>query len=335
MLDMTNLKSWKQRIQLYYEIASGTDASYLGPEQDKVVSDLSQPEKDRLRADIRATNILLQGLPRDIYKLINHNTDAKDIWDNVKMLLEGSELTKDDRESQLGNVAAGNGRAQNKVGNANVGQGKPIKCYKCNIMFMANLSSAAQVYDEAGPSYDLYTLSKAKALKEKAKSAKPIIAMTVYPPNAPAKITLTGLTEGERGFEQTNTCYLTKVIPFFKTLKEHFEGTQTTLIKEIKEMKEVFDQIEAELDQHVIDKKCDEIERKNLLLENENLIAECLSKDVFYTATNSMLKVSRFFDMHDAYTAAQKRIAKLEAENSSMKNKIQNDDHDEMIKHFF
>nr|GEU58514.1 hypothetical protein [Tanacetum cinerariifolium] len=56
----------------------------------------SQPEMDRLRADIRATNILLQGLPKDIYKLINHNMDDKDIWDNVKMLLEGSELTKDD-----------------------------------------------------------------------------------------------------------------------------------------------------------------------------------------------------------------------------------------------
>ncbi|GJS45750.1 hypothetical protein Tco_0595871 [Tanacetum coccineum] len=44
---------------------------------------------------------LLQGLQKDIYTLINHYTDAKDIWDNVKMLLEGSELTKKDRESQL------------------------------------------------------------------------------------------------------------------------------------------------------------------------------------------------------------------------------------------
>nr|GEU96240.1 hypothetical protein [Tanacetum cinerariifolium] len=40
-------------------------------------------------------------LAKDIYTLINHYTDAKDIWDNVKMLLEGSELTKEDRESQL------------------------------------------------------------------------------------------------------------------------------------------------------------------------------------------------------------------------------------------
>nr|GEY55131.1 hypothetical protein [Tanacetum cinerariifolium] len=58
-------------------------------------------EKDRYNVNIRATNILLQGLPKDIYTLINHYTDAKDIWDNVKMFREGSELTKEDRESQL------------------------------------------------------------------------------------------------------------------------------------------------------------------------------------------------------------------------------------------
>ncbi|GJW09604.1 hypothetical protein Tco_1575431 [Tanacetum coccineum] len=83
------------------EIATGTDGPYLGPEQDRVVADLLQAKKDRLRADIHATNILLHGFPRDIYKLINHNTDAKDIWDNAKMLFEGSELTKDDCKSQL------------------------------------------------------------------------------------------------------------------------------------------------------------------------------------------------------------------------------------------
>ncbi|GJU92652.1 retrovirus-related pol polyprotein from transposon TNT 1-94 [Tanacetum coccineum] len=167
---------------------------------------------------------------------------------------------------------------------------------------------------------------KVKVLNEKAKSAKPITAMTV--------ITPTGLTEGERGFEQTKTCYLTEVILFFKTIKEHFEGIQKALINEIKEMKEVFDQMEAEVDQNAVDKKCVEIERKNLLIENENLIVECLSKDVFYTATESVLTVSRFSDMHDAYTVAQKRIAKLKAENYNLIYKIQKDDHDEMIKHF-
>ncbi|GKA56807.1 hypothetical protein Tco_0755879 [Tanacetum coccineum] len=99
-------------------------------------------------------------------------------------------------------------------------------------------------------------------------------------------------------------------------------------------MKAVFKNMEAEVDQNVVDKKCGEIERKNLLIMNENLIAECLSKDVFYTATDYVLNVSRFSDMHDALTIAQKRIADLEYENLNMRNKIQNDDHDSMIKHF-
>ncbi|GKF42557.1 hypothetical protein Tco_0125899, partial [Tanacetum coccineum] len=58
-------------------------------------------EKERFKDGIRAMNILLQGLPKDIYTLINHYNNAKDIWDNVKMLLEGSEFTKDERELQL------------------------------------------------------------------------------------------------------------------------------------------------------------------------------------------------------------------------------------------
>ncbi|GJY61718.1 hypothetical protein Tco_0462375 [Tanacetum coccineum] len=81
MLDRTDFASWQQ--------------------QPRVYSDLSPEDKDRYNAEIRATNILLHRLPKDIYSLINHYTDAKDIWENVKMLLEGSELRKEDRESQL------------------------------------------------------------------------------------------------------------------------------------------------------------------------------------------------------------------------------------------
>ncbi|GKC59871.1 hypothetical protein Tco_1087469 [Tanacetum coccineum] len=315
MLDRTDFASWKQRIRLYYRgkengvnilksidegpfqigtfretLAEGNEgALHLDPGRPHVYSDLSPEDKDRYNADIRATNILLQGLPKDIYTLINHYTEAKDIWDNVKMLLEGSKLTKEDRESQLmqlnskfvnnmlsewgrfvtavklnrglmdsnydqlyaylkqheayanenkmmvdrftqlivaplalmsnashqqtssntrnqatvqngrvvvqnvqgrhnrghrnnawGAGAAGYGGSQNRVGNANPGQARQIKCYNCNAqenrvaldehqllfiagrqdnvvdetMFMANLSFADPIYDEASPSYD-------------------------------------------------------------------------------------------------------------------------------------------------------------------------------------
>ncbi|GJR97393.1 retrovirus-related pol polyprotein from transposon TNT 1-94 [Tanacetum coccineum] len=98
-------------------------------------------------------------------------------------------------------------------------------------------------------------------------------------------------------------------------------------------MKVVFENLEAEVDQNEIDLKSGEIERKNLFITNENSIAECLSKDVFYTAIDFVLNVSRFSAMHDAFTIAQKRIADLEYANFNLRNKIQNDDHNSMIKH--
>nr|GEV19414.1 integrase, catalytic region, zinc finger, CCHC-type, peptidase aspartic, catalytic [Tanacetum cinerariifolium] len=115
MLDRADFASWQQRIRLYCRgkdngvnilksidegpyilgtfketLAESTEGTpQFGLERPRVYSDLHFNERERYNADIRATNILLQGLPKDIYTLINHYTDVKDIWDNVKMLLEG------------------------------------------------------------------------------------------------------------------------------------------------------------------------------------------------------------------------------------------------------
>ncbi|GJU96853.1 hypothetical protein Tco_1321609 [Tanacetum coccineum] len=45
-------------------------------------------EKILEECDIRATNIVLQGLPPDVYILMNHHTEAKEIWDRIKLLIE-------------------------------------------------------------------------------------------------------------------------------------------------------------------------------------------------------------------------------------------------------
>ncbi|GKB25389.1 hypothetical protein Tco_0864790, partial [Tanacetum coccineum] len=108
MLDRTDFASWQQRIRLYcrgkkngVNILKSIDEGpfQMGTFWETLAE--GNEDKERCNADIRATNILLQGFPKDIYSLINHYTDANDIWDNVKMLIEGSELTKEDRKSQL------------------------------------------------------------------------------------------------------------------------------------------------------------------------------------------------------------------------------------------
>ncbi|GJX46450.1 hypothetical protein Tco_0271640 [Tanacetum coccineum] len=70
----------------------------------------------------------------------------------------------------------------------------------------------------------------------------------------------------------------------------------------------------AEVDQNVMDKQCAKVKRKNLLTENENLIAKCLSNQL----------------LHDM---EQSRCLDLEAEISKSKHETQKDVHDKMIKH--
>nr|GEY39552.1 retrovirus-related Pol polyprotein from transposon TNT 1-94 [Tanacetum cinerariifolium] len=112
------------------------------------------------------------------------------------------------------------------------------------------------------------------------------------------------------------------------------EGIHTALIKEVKEIKEIYEQMKAEVDQYAVDKKCAEIERKNLLIENENLLVDCFSNELFYSVMNVVNTVSIFSELHDAYTVKQARVVKLKGEISKLKHKIQKDDDSEMIKHF-
>ncbi|GJV43613.1 reverse transcriptase domain-containing protein [Tanacetum coccineum] len=67
------------------------------------LEDLEGQDKLRYDSDIKAVNILLLGLPVDIYTLINHYQKAKELWDRVKELMEGTKTTKQERESMLHN----------------------------------------------------------------------------------------------------------------------------------------------------------------------------------------------------------------------------------------
>ncbi|GJV11686.1 retrovirus-related pol polyprotein from transposon TNT 1-94 [Tanacetum coccineum] len=144
---------------------------------------------------------------------------------------------------------------------------------------------------------------------------------TEFDKTCKTRITPSGLTEGERGFEQTKRCYLTEVIPFFKTLKEHFVGVQTALFKEVKVMEEIFDQMNDEVDQNAVDKQCAEIEKKNLLIENENLIVNCLSTQLLYDVAKS-----RCLDLEADVSKVHdesKLISKLEREYLNLQLKYQ------------
>ncbi|GJS99204.1 retrovirus-related pol polyprotein from transposon TNT 1-94 [Tanacetum coccineum] len=54
----------------------------------KKYAELSATEKIQADCDLKATNIILQGLPSDIYSLVNHHRVAKDLWEKVQLLMQ-------------------------------------------------------------------------------------------------------------------------------------------------------------------------------------------------------------------------------------------------------
>nr|GEU73041.1 copia protein [Tanacetum cinerariifolium] len=123
-----------------------------------------------------------------------------------------------------------------------------------------------------------------------------------------------------------------------KKMNEKIKDTKCVIrkaiTKEIKEMKDIFKELEAEVAQNVVDRKHDAIERKNLLIANDNLITECLSKEVFSVATNSELNVARFTEMHVDNTIVEAHCLELKAELANLRDKSHHDNQEELINHF-
>ncbi|GJX85621.1 retrovirus-related pol polyprotein from transposon TNT 1-94 [Tanacetum coccineum] len=95
-------------------------------------------------------------------------------------------------------------------------------------------------------------------------------------------------TEGEWGFEHTKAVFNNEIIPFLKSLKDIFNVFDKDLLNEIMEVQTVFNQMDAVVQQSLVEKQCLEIAKKELLLENDRLLQQIMSQDVLLTMMNYM-----------------------------------------------
>nr|GEV14448.1 reverse transcriptase domain-containing protein [Tanacetum cinerariifolium] len=108
--------SWKSRMELYMLIRqhgrmileSVKHVPLLWPtiEEDGVTrlkkySELSAAEAIQADCDVKATNIILHALPLEIYALVSTHKVAKDLWERIQMLMQGTSLTKRERKCKL------------------------------------------------------------------------------------------------------------------------------------------------------------------------------------------------------------------------------------------
>ncbi|GJX60060.1 copia protein [Tanacetum coccineum] len=72
-----------------------------GVTRPKKYSELSVTEAIQVDCDIKATNIILQGLPPEVYALVSNHKVAKELWERIQLLMQGTSLTKQERECKL------------------------------------------------------------------------------------------------------------------------------------------------------------------------------------------------------------------------------------------
>ncbi|GKD36925.1 hypothetical protein Tco_1257132, partial [Tanacetum coccineum] len=81
------------------------------------------------------------------------------------------------------------------------------------------------------------------------------------------------------------------VIPFSVNLKETFKLFEKGFIVEVKEMKDIYEQMEDDVDQCSVAKKCFKIEKKQILLNNDRLLEENIVSDIMCTYLRSLNEV--------------------------------------------
>nr|GEV25623.1 putative ER lumen protein-retaining receptor C28H8.4 [Tanacetum cinerariifolium] len=119
MLEKLMYDSWESRIRLFIKgkkhgrmMLNSIDNGLLvyptveenGQTRPKKYSELTEAQQLQDDCDVQETNIILHGLSPDVYALVNHQEAAKNIWDRVKMLIKGIELSYQERECRLYNL---------------------------------------------------------------------------------------------------------------------------------------------------------------------------------------------------------------------------------------
>ncbi|GJW36407.1 hypothetical protein Tco_0059327 [Tanacetum coccineum] len=110
-----------------------------------------------------------------------------------------------------------------------------------------------------------------------------------------------------------------QLVPFYDHFKKHIQAANDTLFKEVKEYEQIFDDLDAEYERCVLDNKNLTIEKKNLLIKNDCLIAECLEKDICSLVLTSDIVVPPSSnclceDLRSACDREHTKVLELEAE---------------------
>nr|GEU67167.1 hypothetical protein [Tanacetum cinerariifolium] len=103
-----------------------------GVTRPKKYSELSATKAIQADCDVKATNIILQVIPPEVYALVSNHKVAKELWERIQLLMQGTSLTKQEREWRHTSLVAGTSRTYTSGASGNnYGKQRTVICYNC------------------------------------------------------------------------------------------------------------------------------------------------------------------------------------------------------------
>ncbi|GJW75190.1 hypothetical protein Tco_1415051 [Tanacetum coccineum] len=148
MLKESNFESWKIRIERYIHgkplgkliwksiknghtphptiiVTTGEGEQQTQVTKEKTDEEFIKAGNNKERADIQATNILSQGLPRHIFNTLNLIKTTNEIWENLELLMQATIQAGQITTKSVQRRASGNKGKHAATGS----QGKVVTCY--------------------------------------------------------------------------------------------------------------------------------------------------------------------------------------------------------------
>ncbi|GKB82404.1 hypothetical protein Tco_0949299 [Tanacetum coccineum] len=306
----------------------------------KKYSELSAMEAIQADCDIKVTYFILQGLPPEVYALVSNHKIAKELWERIQLLMQGTSLT------ETGN------RVKHSVDESNLASGIcthvtlisfMLTWDNMNFMQMRLFNSVTQLRSACIGCYPSDvpepTLSSRPTIVEVPKELPKVSMVNTslkklkhhlagFDVVVKERTTPTAITEGSWGFEHTKACFRDEIIPFVKALKDLFNTFNQYLVDELSEVQNVFHQMEQAVEQHRLESKTFEVKMNQVLNENERLLEQVLSKDIVNIIVNSSVNIASV-NVHEC-----EKCLKLETELLKKKDFVEKEIYDKLFKSF-
>nr|GEV45474.1 hypothetical protein [Tanacetum cinerariifolium] len=360
MLEKDMYDSWRSRMEMYmlnrqYDriilelVEHGPllwpSVTEEGVTRLKKYSKLSAAEAIQTDCDVKATYIILQALPLEIYALVSTHKVAKDLWEQIQMLMQGTSLTKQEKECKLYDAFDKFAYQKGEILPTNIIlQGLPLEIYALvsthkvakdlweQIQMLIQGTSLTKQEKECKlyDAFDKFAYQKGETLRDFYLRFPLLLnEMNMYnmkleqfhvntkflntlPPEWSKFVTDVKLTESsaEQAFWSQYSVQIdepdlsvqidepilsgTTIVEvpkeLFKVSMELFTSFDQWLIDEVTEVQNVFSQMELAIEQHCEEKSKVQTKMENVLQDNDRLLTQVLSVEIVNIVVHENMK---------------------------------------------